>query len=98
MNPPLKRVASMTESILSVFTFADAIALFLMGFERTTRCLSERSLWAQYQVDEDSMAMDDCAGMLSVKVFIFSSVVSILRCLSTLLKVSLVTNSVYLLL
>jgi hypothetical protein len=47
-------VASMTESILSVFTFADAIALFLTGLERTTLCLSERSLRAQYQAEEEA--------------------------------------------
>jgi hypothetical protein len=49
----------MIESILSVLTFADAIALFFMEFERTTSCLSERSLCAQYQVDEDSIAIED---------------------------------------
>ncbi len=33
MNPPLSKPASFTASILSVFIFADAIALVLIGFD-----------------------------------------------------------------
>src|SRR5712692_11082723 len=83
------------ESILSVFTFADAMALFLMGFERRTLCLSDRSLWAQYHVDEDSITIDDDAGMLSENSFILSNVFSTLPCLRRLPPMSMTANSEY---
>src|SRR5215467_13888060 len=83
------------ESILSVFTFADAMALFLSGLERTTLCLSERSLCAQYHVDEDSMTIDDCAGTLLENSLILSDVFSILPCLSRLPATSITANSEY---
>src|SRR5580658_3400360 len=83
------------ESILSVFTFADAMALFLTGFERRSLCLSERRLCAQYQVEDDSMTIDDCAGTLSENSLILSSVFSILPCLRSLPPTSMTAYSVY---
>jgi len=43
MNPPLRSLAKVRASILSVFTFACAMALVLAGFDSVTSCLSDRS-------------------------------------------------------
>src|ERR1700730_12365088 len=85
----------MIESILSVFSFADAMALFLMGFERVTLCLFDRSLWAQYHVEDDSMTTEDDAGMHSENSLILSNLFSILPCLRSLPPTSMMAYSEY---
>src|SRR5437867_4729159 len=71
------------------------MALFLTGFERVTLCLSERSLCAQYHVEEDSMTTEEDEGRLSENSLILSSVFSTLPCLRTLPKMSMTANSEY---
>ena len=43
MNPPLRSLAKVKASILSVFTLAWAMTLVLAGFESITSCLSDGS-------------------------------------------------------
>src|SRR5690349_20655343 len=71
------------------------MALFLTGFDRRTLCLSERSLCAQYHVEEDSMTIDERSGTLSENSLILSSVFSIRPCLRRLPPTSMTAYSEY---
>src|SRR5579884_4185296 len=92
-NPPLKRVASMVESTLSVLTFADAIALFLTGLDRDTLCLEDKSLYDQYHVEEDSIAICVDGGRLLENLSISSRLFFILPCSMILPSLSMMANS-----